>query len=118
MTAVRHDHNASSHAAHGHEPTTPAAASAASAVALRRRWPWLLPAGVGGVVVLGLVASGVIPFGLVLYALPLAGCGLMHMFMGHGGHGAHGAHEQQESAPEVPSRATGDAPGGNATGRD
>ncbi len=114
MTAARHDHNASSPAAHGHEPTMPAAASAASAVALRRR-PWLLPAGVGGVVVLGLVASGVIPFGLVLYALPLAGCGLMHVLMGHG---AHGDHEQQDSAPEVPSRATGDAPGGNATGRD
>jgi hypothetical protein len=67
--------------------------------------------GIVGAVVLGLLASGVIPFGLVLYALPLAGCGLMHVFMGHGGHGAHGGHEQQGSAAEEPSRATGDAKG-------
>lgn len=119
MTAVTHDHEASSHAAHGHEPTTPTAAFAAfaaSAVALQRRRPWLLPAGVVGVAVLGLVASGVIPFGLVLYALPLAGCGLMHVFMGHGGHGAHGGHgghEQQGSATGEPSRAAGDAKGGD-----
>jgi hypothetical protein len=69
--------------------------------------------GVVGAVVLGLVASGVIPFGLVLYALPLAGCGLMHVFMGHGGHGGHGGHERQGSATEEPSRTTGDTKGGD-----
>lgn len=110
MTASTHDHAATPLATHAHEPASTARPSART---LRRRRPWLLPVGVVGAVVLGLVASGVIPFGLVLYALPLAGCGLMHVLMGHGGHGAHGGHEQQGPAAEEPSRATGDAKDGD-----
>ena len=82
-----------------------------TAALYRRRRPWFVPAGIVGAAILALVASGVIPLGLLTYLVPLAGCGLMHVFMGHGGHGAHGDHEPQASATEEPSRATGDATG-------
>ncbi len=75
--------------AHQHEAARPAGLGAAPALPLLRR-PWVVPAAVAGALALALIASGVISIASIAYVAPLAGCLLMHVFMGHGGHGGHG----------------------------
>lgn len=82
----------------GADPTAEAAAGPQAhaghgLVGATRRWPrWTVPAALGGLVVLGLLAAGILPPAVLLYGGLIAGCGLMHVFMGHGGHGGHAGH--------------------------
>jgi YHS domain-containing protein len=68
---------------------------------LQPRWArrsWVIPVAAGGVVVVALVAAGVIPLRTVAFVAPLAGCLLMHLFMGHGAHGSSAGHGAQGGA--------------------
>ena len=56
-----------------------------------RHWPgWVVPAAVGTVIIVALLAAGRLSPAFLLYGGVLAGCALMHVFGRHGGHGAHG----------------------------
>lgn len=75
-------------------PTSTSSQRAAKAVLATPTW---LKIGLGatvGVVVLVLLGM---PLSWLLYALPVAGCLLPHLLMGHGG-GSHGAHHEADNS--------------------
>ena len=89
MTAQVHDHSM-------HEPGPPPTIQTAQGDAIRQagqpRWLW--PAVAAGIVVTGLVISGVLSLSAVLYIGLFGGMLLMHGgHGGHGGSGGHGGHE-------------------------
>lgn len=81
--------------AHQYETVSPAGLRVAPPLQRQHR-SWVVPATAVGVVVLTLLASGVITLGTIALVAPLAGCLLMHLFMGHGGHGSSAGHEGHE----------------------
>ncbi len=90
MTAHVHDHRSTDWTPDA-PPADPPADPAPSIEAAERRRPrWLVPAGVAGLIVGGLVVTGVLSPAVVLYGGLAGGCLLMHLVGGHGGHGGHG----------------------------
>lgn len=90
MTAHAHDHRPSDLSTDPPAPTT--GIDTPSQAAGRPRPRWLVPAAVAGLVIAGLVVTGVLSPLVVLYGGLAGGCLLMHLVGGHGGHGGQGGH--------------------------
>ena len=74
-------------------PVPTSSQRAAKAVLAAPNW---LKIGLGAIVAVAALVLAGLPLSWLLYALPVAGCLLPHLLMGHGG-GGHGAHQEADN---------------------
>ena len=75
-------------------PVSTSSQRAAKAVLAVPTW---LKIGLGAIVAVAALVLAGVPLSWLLYALPVAGCLLPHLLMGHGG-GGHGAHQAADNS--------------------